>query len=65
MRKISLVRLAGATTAVVLGLGACGEGDDSIPEGNPVAAPTTTAQPERFPNDCGMRFPRIETSVRC
>jgi hypothetical protein len=68
MRKIGLIRLAGATAVVVLGLGACGEGaeEDVVPEENPPPGATTTvAQPEHFPNDCGVRLPRLDTSVRC
>ena len=64
MRNINLLRLAGATAVVVVGLGACGDGaKDVIPEGNPAA--TTVAPPEHFPNDCGIRLPRPDSPVRC
>ena len=67
MRNINLVRFAGATAVVVLGLGACGERaeEDVIPAGNPPAVATTVAPPEHFPNDCGIRLPRLGTQVNC
>jgi hypothetical protein len=67
MRNINLVRLAGVTTVAVLGLGACGEAaqEDEIPKDNPPAAAPTVAQPEEYPNDCGIRLPRPDSPVRC
>ena len=66
MRNINLIRLSGATVAVVLGLGACGDsGNDVTPQTNPAAVTTTVAEPERYPNDCGIRLPRPNTPVNC
>jgi hypothetical protein len=66
MRSINLVRLSGATVAVVLGLSACGGSASDVPPAtDPPAATTTVAQPEQFPNDCSIRLPRPNTPVRC
>lgn len=66
MQTLSLVRLAGATAVVVLGLGACGDRvDDVIPANDPPAVTTTIAPSEQIPNECGMRIPRPNAPVYC
>ena len=67
MRNINLIRLTGATVAVVLGLGACGDSASDVPAATdpPAAVATTVAQPEHYPNDCGVRLPRLGASVHC
>jgi hypothetical protein len=66
MRNINLLRLTGATAVVVLGLAACGDSPNDVPAAtDPAAVATTVAQPEQYPNDCGVRLPRIDTPVRC